>query len=150
MNRIFLICLVLFCFSFSIYGHAGEFRRIRIKTIPVEVEVVTTQKAQQMGLGERLSLPEGQGMLFVYKDVGERVFWMKRMIFPIDIIWINHGVVIHIAEHVLPPAPNTPDRHLKRYGNGFMADMVLEVPAGFVRRYRIMHGDVMVFDPTRS
>jgi uncharacterized membrane protein (UPF0127 family) len=38
---------------------------------------------------ERQSLPQDQGMLFVFDDQKIRAFWMKNMQFSLDIIWMN-------------------------------------------------------------
>ena len=94
-----------------------------------------------MGLGNRFSLAEGTGMLFIYEHPLSLVFWMKRMSFPIDIIWIQTGKIIHIDTMILPPAPETHDRDLKRYGKDLIVDMVLEVPGGYTRKKGIFPGD---------
>lgn len=120
---------------------AMEWKRMMIGTeLVVRVEIVTSSREQTMGLGNRDSLPDGNGMLFPYRSPGERVFWMKRMRFPIDILWIRNGQIVHIEHQVPPPTPMTTDRYLKRYGMGVSADMVLELPAGYCRRHAIIPG----------
>ena len=135
LMRIGFFLFLLLCVS--TVAVAGEWWKIRIDTIPLEAEVVKTPQEQQMGLGNRFSLPSGQGMLFLYDHPGVRIFWMKRMNFPIDIIWIRKGRIVFIQENIPPPEPDTPDTQLERYGQGVLADMVLEVPAGFVRNHGI-------------
>ena len=49
-------------------------------------EVVTTQAAQERGLGGRATIPDNYGMLFVFPKADRYGFWMKDMLAPIDII----------------------------------------------------------------
>ena len=100
-----------------------------------------------MGLGNRDSLANGQGMLFLYRNSGEHRFWMKRMKFAIDIIWIYRGKIVHIEEAVPPPSFLTPDRLLPIYGSEVTSDMVLEVPANYSTKIGLTIGDAIQFKP---
>jgi len=131
---ILLICLAPNAFARSWW-------QIRVKNIPLEAEIVESSAEQQMGLGNRFSLPEGQSMLFLYNTPDRRIFWMKRMNFPIDIVWFQNGKAVKIEENVPFPAKDTGDDFLPRYGYGVLADMVLELPAGFTRKKGISVGD---------
>ncbi len=46
--------------------------RIFIKGHPLAVELATTPKARVCGLSKRVHMPENQGMLFIYPDLGKR------------------------------------------------------------------------------
>lgn len=107
----------------------------------IQVEIAESSKEQARGLGGRKEFPNGTGMLFVYNTPGERIFWMKRMHIPIDILWINDGQIVSIQHSVPPPSPLLDDKYLKRYGQGIKADMVLELPAGYTRRNAIQVGN---------
>ena len=51
----------------------------------------------------RETLPENQGMLFVFESEGKYGFWMRNMNFPIDIIWIDkNNKVVDIAKNAEP------------------------------------------------
>ena len=111
-----------------------------IDGVSVHAEVVTTEAARGRGLSGRESLPDGQGMLFVFEKSDRYAFWMKEMHFPIDIIWLDENfTIVSITEDALPesyPAtfrPTTPVRY------------VLEVPAGFVRRNSVIVGNKISF-----
>ncbi len=146
----FLITLICGLFTVCIWHSslsASETWKIKVRDKEITVEIAQSEKEQQLGLGNRFSLAEGYGMLFTYRKSGNRIFWMKRMYFAIDIIWLFQGKIVHIERNVPPPAPGTPDRDLKRYGMGILADMVLEVPAGYVQRNYVMVGDsVQIID----
>src|SRR4051812_6525884 len=51
------------------------------------VELALTPEQQSRGLMYRLSLPEGQGMLFDFKRAQETSFWMKNTYVPLDMIF---------------------------------------------------------------
>ena len=136
-----ILLLMLFCSNTTV---ASQWKRVMIgDQIVVRVEIATSTQEQMLGLGGRDSLPDGTGMLFVYNKVGERVFWMKRMRIPIDIVWIRKNQIIHIEHRVPPPSPLTNDRSLKRYGRGIFADMVLELPDGYTSTHSILPGQTV-------
>ncbi len=146
INRFGILLLVMLTCSCSMF--AAQWKRLMIgEKLVVRVEIVTTSREQTLGLGERVQLPEGNGMLFVYDTPGERIFWMKRMRIPIDILWIRQGQIVFIEHRVAPPSPITNDRFLKRYGSGILADMVLELPSGYSDRHSILPGQPIRLTP---
>ena len=59
---------------------------LAIKSAVIEVELAMSDVKKQLGLSGRSNLPEDKGMLFVYDKPNFYSFWMKDMLFPIDII----------------------------------------------------------------
>lgn len=55
----------------------------------VIVEIADDVLERSRGLSGRESLPENQGMLFVFGNADFHGIWMKEMFFPIDIVWIG-------------------------------------------------------------
>jgi len=105
------------------------------------LELAQTASARARGLGGREFLPKNYGMLFVFDKEGERTFWMKGMLIPIDIIWINKDrQVVHVEENVPPPEPETPINQLKTYHSEQPALFVLEVQANYAREIGIVTG----------
>ncbi len=100
----------------------------------VAVEVAQTDEQKRQGLSGREALSTGTGMLFKFSPKARASFWMKDMKFPIDMIWINDGVIVKIDENVPVPLPGTDDNHLIRYASPGEIDWVLEVPAGFAKQ----------------
>ena len=78
------------------------------------------------GLSDRESMPRGHGMLFVFNQADVYPFWMNRMHFPLDIIWINDGVVVDIVTLPPPKFGEVP----RTYTPKNAADTVLELNAG--------------------
>ncbi len=89
------------------------------------VEVVDTPLSRAQGLGGREGLATSTGMLFVFEEPDSYSFWMKDMVFPIDIIWIDTDwCVVNVAYNV---SPDTYPDHFTPSGK---ASFVLEVNAG--------------------
>lgn len=62
---------------------------IEIKGKSYAVEVAYTEEEKERGLQNVTELPEDTGMLFVYDSPEDVSFWMKDVIIPLDIIFIN-------------------------------------------------------------
>jgi len=138
-GKIIFILGIFFLISDS--APASEWKKLLIDDRHLmRVELATTSREQSLGLGGRDILPAGTGMLFIYKASGERIFWMKGMRIPIDMLWIRKGQIVAIEQQIPPPSTLMNDKSLKRYGYGVVADMVLELPAGYARQYSIHVG----------
>ncbi len=104
--------------------------------VRVEVELARTMAEKVRGLSGRPDLKPGQGMLFVYDRPEPVSIWMKDMRFPLDIVWIRQGRIVHIEKQAPPLLPTGPEKIYTA-----TADLVLEVPAGFTSRQQIRVGD---------
>jgi uncharacterized membrane protein (UPF0127 family) len=103
--------------------------------VTINVEVARSHQAQARGLGGRSSLKKGTGMVFPYDGPGLRGIWMKGMLIPIDILWIRGGRIVAIEAKVPPPSSNG---ELAVFSH--VADLVLEVPAGYASEMEIRIG----------
>lgn len=118
---------------------------VQINETPILVEIVDTPAKRTLGLSYRPSLPEDEGMLFVFENKQPVRFWMKGMEFPLDIIFIADGKIVDIAENAMPQ-PGVSDENLKSYVPSEPVDHVLEVNAGFVSKHDIKIGDSVVIN----
>jgi len=114
---------------------------IKIGEKTINVEVVRTETEREQGLSGREKLGKNYGMLFVFERRDFYVFWMKDMLFPIDIIWIDKdGTVVDVLEDAQP------DTYPEfQFVSDFLAQYVLEVNAGFFDKNNIKLGDVVDF-----
>lgn len=95
----------------------------------IYAEVVDTPASRAQGLSGRKTLGEKEGMLFVFEQPGRYGFWMKDMLFPIDIMWINDdGIVVHVEGNVSPSTYAVTDPP-QTFINEPEARFVLELPA---------------------
>lgn len=101
----------------------------------IKVEIVDTVEEREIGLSKYTSLEPDKGMLFLFDKTDVKPeFWMKNMVFPIDIIWINDSKIAEISSNVLPPINPGPDEKLIRYIPKSGVDQVLEIKAGEAER----------------
>ncbi len=112
------------------------------QVINVELAISSDQKAK--GLSGRKSLDAGGGMLFIFTNENKaQSFWMKDMLIPLDLIWIQGGKIIRIDKNVPAPATSTLDSKLKIYSAGVPVDFVLEVNSGFSDTNGVKVGDTI-------
>lgn len=110
------------------------------KAKDLKIEIVNTRSSIEHGLSGRASIGS-DGLLFVFNKVGNHRFWMKEMLFDIDIIWLLKGQIVDISKNVPKPVPNTPLEKLPNYSAKSNIDMVLEVNAGQADNWGLKVGD---------
>ncbi len=112
--------------------------RICLKERCFSVEMASSIKDRARGLMFRESLEKNKGMLFLFRKQGEYSFWMKNVLIPLDIIWLNENKeVVHIAENC-QPCPELPCQSIKPDKK---AKYVLEINGGLVSKIGIKTGD---------
>jgi hypothetical protein len=127
---------------------SGEYDRTTVTVVEdgtnetlatVEVRVADTYEKRYTGLSDTESLGRNEGMLFVHDAEDQRAYVMRKMDFPIDIVFVDgNGTITEIHHAELPPEGTSGD-DLKRYsGTG---KYVLEVPYGFTNDSCIEEGD---------
>ena len=134
-------CFLLFFCVFTTPTVALEYQKAQVITatgVAIEVEVADTPQKRQLGLGFRDYLAPKEGMLFVFQQRKEQHFWMKNMLIPIDIIWIDNYRIIHIEEFVSPPQQNEKPPILGSHGK--KSNFVLELAAGQVKELSLRTG----------
>jgi uncharacterized membrane protein (UPF0127 family) len=109
----------------------------------VSCEVVDEPKERSLGLMHRESLPENQGMLFVYKTPQNMSFWMKNTKIPLDIIFIDENKIVLNVEEASVESPETPDGELTRYRSAGPAQWVVEINQGLSAQKGIDAGTVI-------
>lgn len=111
----------------------------------VPVELALNSDEQSLGLGYRNSLEPDSGMLFVFGDPSERVFWMKGMRFCLDIIWIADDQIVGAAENACPDPDGTPDGQRARFPSETPVTHVLEMNAGWLAAHGYGPGTTVEF-----
>ncbi len=104
--------------------------------VPLRVKVLTTTEDLRKGLSGTVSLAPAEGRLFVFSGDGYRGIWMKDMLFPIDIIWVDaEGIIVSIEENVRP------DTFPKTFEPPRPARFVIETNSYFATSFNIRVGD---------
>jgi len=100
-------------------------------------EIADTPAEQEQGLMFRKSLPQNQGMLFIFEDEQPRAFWMKNTLIPLDMIFIDaNWRIVKLIKNAEPckedPCPT--------YDSERPAKYVLEVNAGQIKEKEVKVG----------
>jgi uncharacterized membrane protein (UPF0127 family) len=164
MKKFALIILVLFLASACVKSPTTNIpaakinlynKIISVGSKKINVEIVSSDADMQKGLSGRNSMADNEGMLFDFtsklsptlalKGEGVRpTFWMKDMNFDIDLIWIANKKVVGITNNVT--APKSAKDVLPTYSPPGDVDMVLEVNAGWSKKYEVRVGDELKFN----
>lgn len=117
-------------------------KSIKVGQTEVAIEVADSEEERSQGLSGRKSLDGKEGMLFVFPGGNAYPsFWMKDMLFPLDIIWIDNSKVVKIEKNIPAPDKGAGDASLTLYHPDKPIDYVLEVNAGFSDTNDIVVGD---------
>ena len=134
MNKRAFIFLLLLIFVVALFTYRTQTasKATQFGDVSLKLEYATKETTRQIGLGRRTSLSEDEAMLFVFPKSDRYGFWMKDMLIPIDIFWLDDkGQVVTIAEQVATSSypnvfyPSAPARY------------VLETVSGFAQRHAI-------------
>lgn len=100
------------------------------------VEIADTAEKAEMGLMWRKSMPQNQGMLFIFPYPSIIKMWMKNTYIPLDMIFFNaQNQVICLRENAVP----LDDKNI--ISCPYPASKVLELNAGEIRTKNIQLGD---------
>lgn len=102
----------------------------------IQLEFARTPAEQYQGLSDHDDLCPTCGMLFSYDAPRSLTFVMRRMHFPLDIVWVREKKVVGVAKN-LPPESTEP---YTLYNSPEAADTVLELPAGQAAFYNLETG----------
>ena len=130
---IFIVIFIVGGILALVIGGKNESAEVKIGSAVFKVEIANTIIKHSRGLSGRQRLADDEGMLFTFSGPGFYSFWMKGMIFPIDIIWISEDRIIGIESNIPPPASISDN--LTTYAPRFAIDKVLEINAGLAERY---------------
>ena len=113
-------------------------------TLHIRAEVAATEEQQKLGLMERRSLPEEQGMIFVYDSLQDAAasFWMYRTRIPLDIAFADSGGVIRAINQMEPCESPTPQL-CRTYPANVPFLYALEMNHGFFASRGVGVGDTL-------
>jgi hypothetical protein len=118
-----------------------KYTNVKVEDTVIRSEIADTPIKRTKGLMLRKSLPENEGMLFVFSEEGYHSFWMMNMSFPIDIIWINNEKkVVDIVKNAQPCIITCSSYRPKE-----KAMYVLEVNANFTEEHGVKIGTSIEF-----
>lgn len=100
----------------------------------ITVEIADNDEMRARGLMYRKQMPENHGMIFLFNERVNHTFWMHNTCIPLDMLFIDDdGTIVGIEE-------NTPTLNDSTFQVGCLSRHVLEVNAGFTRKFGIKAG----------
>jgi uncharacterized membrane protein (UPF0127 family) len=108
-----------------------------------QFELVHSAVSLSRGLSGRSEIGS-DGMLFVFAQADRHGIWMKEMKFDLDLVWFVDDKVAEIFLAVPKPETDHELTDLPVYQPQTPAEMVLEVPAGFVKKWDVKVGDQLL------
>jgi uncharacterized membrane protein (UPF0127 family) len=103
--------------------------------IKIDIEIADNDYERQLGLMNRESMEEMQGMLFIFPEERFQSFWMMNTLFSLDMIFIDS------KKEIVTIHRNTKPLSEQSYPSSKPALYVLEVNAGFCDKHNIKLGD---------
>ena len=103
------------------------------KTIPITVELARSRREMTKGFMGRTNIPDGTGMLFVFKKDQKLAFWMKDTPTPLSIAFISaRGEICETRDMAPVSEASVESSQPVRYA--------LEVPQGWFKKNNIGPG----------
>ena len=108
----------------------------------IKTEFVYDTAGALRGMQFRNSIAPDHGMLYAHRIPGKYGYWMYQTLIPLDMIWMDpKNKVVEIVENA-PPC-KTPASQCPHYGGNEVAQYVLELGAGMVKKYGVKVGDTI-------
>jgi uncharacterized protein len=107
--------------------------------VEITVEIARTDEERAKGLMFRKTLPDGEGMIFVFDRDQQLSFWMKNTVIPLSIAFIaSDGHILEIKDMQPNDLTSVKSSRSVRYA--------LEVPQGWFGRVNVKAGDRVKID----
>ncbi len=86
----------------------------------IEAQVAKTPQERQIGLMNRPSMPQHEGMLFVFEQPTTQCFWMKNTLLPLTAAFVaDDGSIVNLADM----KPQTEDSHCSQKPVRYVLEM---------------------------
>jgi hypothetical protein len=109
--------------------------------VRVDVEVADSDVERSLGLSGRRYLGDYEGMFFIFNSEVSNPFWMKDMLIPLDIMFIDsQNFIVYIAKNQQPCSNNS----CPSISSPEPFQYVLEVNSGFCEENGVEQGYSMV------
>lgn len=118
-------------------------RSIKLRGREFKAYIADSLLKQMIGLMYKKSIRSDECMLFDFNHDAEHGIWMKNMLFPIDVVWLDSKMrIIHIENRI---QPCTKTFGCKTYNAGKNSRLVIEFRAGTAEKIRLKAGDALSY-----
>lgn len=120
-----LLCALLSISGFATFAQEGP--QLNLPRVPltagmyqIDAQVATAPVERQIGLMNRPSMPQQEGMLFVFEVPATQCFWMKNTLLPLTAAFVaDDGTVVNLVDM----KPQTTDSHCSSKPVRFVLEM---------------------------
>lgn len=106
----------------------------------IDAQVAATNEQRMTGLMFRKSMPQHEGMLFVFEYPSQQCFWMKNTLLPLSVAFVaDDGRIVNIEDM----KPQTEDSHCSKEPVRY----VLEMNKGWFSKKGIKAGALLAGQP---
>ena len=118
--------------------------KVTIRGTTWNVELAIDEQTRRRGLSNRMDLPSGRGMLFVFEEPRELSFWMRDCYISLDVAFIAPDLRVVNTYTMYAERDRAGRQHYFSAGPALYA---LEVPAGALAAAGVKAGDAVTFSP---
>lgn len=140
------LCTVSNIMIFSAQEGQAKMPTVKLGNEEVKLEVASSDAEIAQGLMYRTSLPETQGMVFLFNPPRKVAFWMYHCFINLDMLFVKDGKIVKIS-HNVPPCKETDPEKCPRYPaeGEIEVSEVIEVAGGYAERHGVKEGDSVTF-----
>ena len=120
-----------------------EIKKDSGQIVVINTELAKTEEEQMYGFMNRKNIPDGTGMLFIFKDDRIASFWMKNTPTPLSIACIDYSGKIKDIFDMTPFSLAT------IVSTGYVR-YALEVPQGWFEKNGVKVGDYLDLSPLKN
>ena len=86
----------------------------------IDAQVAQSPQERQIGLMNRKSMPQHEGMLFVFEEAATQCFWMKNTLLPLTAAFVaDDGSIVNLADM----QPHSQDSHCSKKPVRYVLEM---------------------------
>lgn len=147
MKQFHIVTIICLIFTIILTGYfyppETKHENLIIQTnqgqVTYQVEIADTPYLKSKGLMNRKSMPQNNGMLFIFEKPQMISMWMKNTYIPLDMLFLDKsGKIIWIYENAKPLDETI-------ISSQFPSSFVIELNAGQVREKNIQPGNQVIF-----
>jgi hypothetical protein len=135
----FTAFVLIIIIALIFFASLKQYSELCIKSKCFNVKIAQTDPERARGLMFEKNLPENEGLLFILDNRENSSFWMKNMLIPLDIIWIDENNSIASINKNNPPCNETCTSIIYEK----KAKYALEINAGVSDKYNFSVGDAV-------
>jgi uncharacterized protein len=123
MKKIIFIALLVFAAAWA-QAQEPQLQLARIKLgagmYQIDTQVAQTPQQREIGLMNRKTMPDHEGMLFIFEQPSRQCFWMKNTLLPLTAAFIeDDGTIVNLTDM----KPQTLDSHCSDKPVRFVLEM---------------------------